>query len=229
MQPYIFPYVGYFCLIEESDIFVFYDDVNFITRGWINRNKILINGSPYSFTIPLSNGSQNELICNVNTHHLENFKLRFLKQIQQAYGKSPYYEVGRKYVLDVLSANQDSIADVAIKSIEMFYELIGVSKNFVRSSACFPDTRGMGRADRLIEITKLLDSDSYVNSIGGVDLYEKSYFSSKGVSLSFLRPILKDYKQTGTREHVSGLSIIDLLMNNDIEDIKLHLQSYELV
>ncbi|MDH4610278.1 hypothetical protein E8F12_17155 [Pseudomonas sp. BN102] len=228
MQPYVFPYIGYFCLIEESDVFVFYDDVNFINRGWINRNRILINGTPYNFTIPLSNGSQNKLICDIKTHSFDDFKRKFLKQIQLAYGKCPFYEVGYRYVLDVLSTEQSSISDVAIKSIERFYEVIGVDKKFVRSSACFSNTRGMARPDRLIEITKLLDSDNYVNSIGGTELYEKDYFADRGVNLSFVNPKLKSYKQISAREFVAGLSVIDVLMNNDVENIKLHLQSYEL-
>lgn len=229
MQPYAFPYIGYFCLIEESDIFVFYDDVNYIKRGWINRNRILINGHPHSFTIPLSKASQNELICNIRTHSFERFKRKFLKQIHRTYRKSPYYEIGYEYIHDVLSADHGSISDVAVRSVEKFYEMIGANKKFVRSSACFPHTRGMTRPDRLIEITKLLHSDSYVNSIGGTELYGKDYFANKGVNLSFVRPNLKSYKQAGARDFVAGLSIIDVVMNNDIEDIKEHLQSYELV
>ncbi|WP_342245213.1 WbqC family protein [Pseudomonas sp. OTU5201] len=229
MQPYAFPYIGYFCLIEGSDVFVFYDDVNYKKRGWINRNKILINGRPHNFTIPLSKGSQNKLICNTQMHSFEDFKHKFLKQIQRTYRKSPFYEVGYKYVYDVLSAKNETISDVAITSIEKLYEMIGENKKFVRSSACFANTRGMARPDRLIEITKLLDSNSYINSIGGTQLYSKDHFANKGVNLSFVRPRLKIYKQAGTREFIAGLSIIDVVMNNDIENIKLHLQSYELV
>jgi hypothetical protein len=229
MQPYAFPYIGYFCLIEESDVFVFYDDVNYKKRGWINRNRILINGSPHSFTIPLSKASQNKFICNIQTHSLEEFKCKFLKQVKRTYRRSPFFEAGYTYVSDVFSAESESISDVAIRSIEQFYEMIGSNKKFVRSSACFPHTRGMSRPDRLIEITKLLHSNSYVNSIGGTQLYWKDYFANKGVNLSFVRPKLKSYKQVGTRDFIAGLSIIDVVMNNDIENIKLHLQSYELV
>ncbi|MDH4554440.1 hypothetical protein E8F11_04475 [Pseudomonas sp. BN417] len=85
MQPYAFPYIGYFCLIEESDVFVFYDDVNYKKRDWINRNRILINGHPHNFTTPLSKGSQNKLICNIQTHSFEDFKRKFLKQVQRTY------------------------------------------------------------------------------------------------------------------------------------------------
>jgi len=66
MQPYIFPYLGYFHLIEASDRFIFYDDVNFIRKGWINKNKILLNGNDFTFTVPLSKASQNKLINQIN-------------------------------------------------------------------------------------------------------------------------------------------------------------------
>ncbi len=65
MQPYIFPYIGYFQLIHAADVFVFYDDVNYINRGWINRNRILLNGKDQLFTIPCKEASQNKLIKDI--------------------------------------------------------------------------------------------------------------------------------------------------------------------
>ena len=229
MQPYIFPYIGYFNLIEASNVFVFYDDVNYINRGWINRNRILINGSPYKFTIPLSNGSQNELIYNVKTHRFDDFKSRFLKQILQAYSKAPFLDIGYKYVSDVLSAEHSSISDIAVKSVESLYLLLGKTKRLVRSSEIFSNTKGMERADRLIEITKLLHSDSYVNAMGGMELYAKEYFSSKGVSLAFVKPILKTYPQIGVNDFAAGLSIIDVVMNNSFDKIYQYMESYEII
>jgi hypothetical protein len=229
MQPYIFPYVGYFCLAEAADIFVFYDDVNYIPRGWVNRNRILLNGAPYKFAVPLSNGSQNELIRDVTTHSLADFRQKFLKQLHHAYGKAPYYERGCNYVDAVLTSGTASIADLAIRSIEEFYRLIGTSKRFLRSSEAFEGTRGLPKAERLIEITRALNATNYVNAIGGTSLYDKAYFAARGVNLSFLMATLKEYRQVGSQEFVPALSIIDIIMNNPVEAIMPHLRSYELV
>lgn len=229
MQPYIFPYVGYFCLAEAADAFVFYDDVNYIPRGWVNRNRILINGGPYKFTVPLSHGSQNELICNVKTHLFSEFRSKFLRQLHHAYSKAPHYRRGRDYVETVLRPDSDSLSDIAISSVEEFYKLIGRPKAFVRSSEAFQSTRGMDKADRLIEITKALQATRYVNAIGGTTLYDKLYFAQRGVDLSFVKVHLKEYRQSGAQEFVPGLSIIDVIMNADGEEMLGHLASYELV
>jgi WbqC-like protein len=229
MQPYLFPYVGYFCLAEASDIFVFYDDVNYIPRGWINRNQILLNGVPYKFSVPLSNGSQNELIRDVHTHAFADFRNKFLKQLQHAYSKAAHYKRGCDYVDAVLRPDIGSIADVAIRSVEEFYNLVGKSKVFIRSSESFQGTRGMERADRLIAITKALQSTNYVNAIGGTSLYEKPYFADRGINLSFLKADLQKYPQVGSKEFVPGLSIIDLVMNSSVEGMMPHLASYELL
>ncbi|HEY4074792.1 MAG TPA: WbqC family protein [Herbaspirillum sp.] len=227
MQPYVFPYIGYFCLIQASDIFVFYDDVNFINRGWINRNQILVNGDPYKFTIPLSNGSQNELICNVKMHAFEDCRKKLLKQIYQSYCKTPHFDIGFNYVEEVLKADFTSISDVAISSVEKFYKLIGIEQKFIRSSEAFQSSRGADKADRLIEITKSLQSNLYVNAIGGAALYNKSYFLESGINLSFVKPRLRSYKQMGAKEFISGLSIIDVVMNNDVDSIIDMVGDYE--
>jgi WbqC-like protein family len=229
MQPYVFPYVGYFCLAEASDIFVFYDDVNYIPRGWINRNRILLNGAPYKFAVPLSNGSQNELIRDVIMHSLADFRQKFLKQLHHAYSKAPCYELGCTYVDAVLTSDTGSIADLAIRSVEEFYKLIGTSKQFLRSSEAFASTRALPKAERLIEIARALNATNYVNAIGGTSLYDKTYFAARGVNLSFLMPHLQEYRQVGSREFVPALSIIDVVMNNSVEAIMPHLRSYELV
>lgn len=228
MQPYAFPYVGYFNLAEASDTFIFYDDVTFIQQGWINRNRILMNGAPHRFTIPLHNGSSNELIMNVTTQSFERFRTKFMRQLEQAYSKSPHLEAGLGYVDRVLSGNCDLIADIAIKSITEFYDLIGEKKEFHRSSLFAPETRGQHRADRLVAMTKKAAGSKYVNPIGGADLYEKPYFFERGVELSFLSPNLLEYRQPRATEFVAGLSIIDAVMNNSTEELRSMISSYEI-
>ena len=79
MQPYVFPYVGYMNLVQASDKFVFYDDVHFIKKGWINRNRIMLMGEPYRFSIPLKRQSQNSLIKDTEVSNLPLFAKLYLR------------------------------------------------------------------------------------------------------------------------------------------------------
>jgi hypothetical protein len=91
MQPYLFPYIGYWQLINMVDEFILLDDVSFITRGYINRNSILLNGKDYLFSIPSNKPSQNKLIKDTQLKFFDKDKINFLKTINMAYKKAPYF------------------------------------------------------------------------------------------------------------------------------------------
>ena len=231
MQPYVFPYIGYMNLVNASDKFVFYDDVHFIKRWWINRNRIILGRDPYRFTIPLKRPSQNVLIKDTEVSNLSVFADKFLKQLGSEYKKAPYKTKVLDYVREVLAEKNKNISEVAIASVELFFRYLGVEKKFYYSSRDFESTRGLGKADRLIKITKLLYSGEYVNSIGGASLYEKEFFALNGVTLSFVKPSLAPYVHCNGKKGVfnPGLSIIDVMMNLSEHEICRHLASYELV
>src|SRR5690606_3799363 len=92
MQPYLFPYLGYFQLINAVETFVFYDDVNFIKRGWINRNQILVDNKAALFTVPLKKASQNKLINEIDMAIDEKWLSQFFKTIEQNYKNAPYFD-----------------------------------------------------------------------------------------------------------------------------------------
>jgi hypothetical protein len=231
MQPYIFPYIGYMNLVSASDKFVFYDDVNFIKKGWINGNRIMLMGEPYRFSIPLKRQSQNVLIKDTEVADLNKFADKFLAQLNSSYRKSPYKDSVLDYVKDVLDVKHASISEVAIASVELFFKYLGVNKSFHYSSKEFTETIGLERAERLIKITKSLESNDYINAIGGTSLYEKDFFRSRGVNLQFVKPSLMSYEHcNGTASNFNaGLSIIDLMMSLSVDDIRMHLDSFELV
>ncbi|MDA9159102.1 WbqC family protein [Rhodobacteraceae bacterium] len=231
MQPYIFPYVGYMNLVNASDNFVFYDDVNFIKKGWINRNRIMLMGEPFRFSIPLKRQSQNILIKDTEVADLVNFADKFLAQLKSSYKISPHKSSVLDYVREVLAGKHVSISEVAIASVELFFTYVGISKSFRFSSKEFGATRGMDKAERLIAITELLQSNNYINAIGGTTLYDKEFFSNKGVNLQFVKPVLLPYEHCNgiASSFNAGLSIIDLMMNVSVEEIRAHLNSFELV
>jgi hypothetical protein len=229
MQPYIFPYIGYMNLVNAADVFVFYDDVNFIKSGWINRNRIVLNGAAYRFTIPLKELSANKYINETEAYDIKKFATKFLLQIKTSYRLAPYLDQTVKYLEDVLYSGEENIGDLSAHSVENFFSYIGVEKRFLKSSEAFPHTAGLGRAERLVEIVKELKSTSYVNIIGGAELYSKSKFENLGVKLNFVKPEIKEYRQINTAYYIPSLSIIDLMMNLSIKSLRDFLDSYELI
>jgi WbqC-like protein len=229
MQPYVFPYLGYFQLIRCVDTFIFYDDVHFIKRGWINRNKILLNGKEHTITFPCIDASQNKLIKDVTVDHSSILLNKIGKTIEMAYQKAPYYKEISSIFFDVISLNKgNSIARLAIDSIVRVSKYLELPAKFKISSEIEYHNQHMARADRLIDICLQEDATRYINVVGGVDLYSKDYFSDKGVPLSFLQPVFFEYKQFNN-DFVRGLSILDLLMFCSKDQIIKMLNGAELV
>lgn len=228
MQPYVFPYVGYFHLAQASDLFVFYDDVQYTTRGWINRNRILLNGTDYLFTVPVAGASQSRIICETMQACDAAWTEKFYRTLQHAYRKAPQFTRVMEPVMAAFSTPCGSIADLAIRSIEAVHDYLGLPFRCARSSVCAPETRGLERADRLIEITRTLGYAAYVNAPGGATLYDKGYFASRGVELGFVESGEISYRQYAPDGFVPSLSIIDVLMFNDIPTVRDLLRRYRI-
>ena len=226
MQPYFFPYIGYFQLINAVDTFVFYDDVNFIKRGWINRNNILINNQPSLITIPLEKPSQNKLINQTKISKEFNSN-ELLKKIAFAYKKAPHYSIVMPLIEKILTGKHTTISELAAHSITGVLQYLEIEKETCFSSACFSETLGQEKASRLISICKLLNAKSYINAPGGKSLYSKEVFAKNKIELYFIEPKIIPYNQFNTK-FVSGLSIIDILMFNTKENIKENLLTYRL-
>lgn len=227
MQPYIFPYLGYFHLIEATDEIVFYDDVNFIKKGWINRNRILLNGKPHRFTIPLEKISQNKLINESYPKMDDKYLKKFFETLEVAYKKAPFYEEVLEMIEDVFDSGFDTISDMAIFSIVKTYEYLGKDMRYLRSSICAPRTKGLDKAERLIAISQKLGYENYVNASGGRELYTKQEFQQQDINLSFVQSKLPDYLQF-ENDFVPGLSIIDILMFNSPESVLELFEAYKL-
>lgn len=221
MQPYIFPYLGYYQLVSVADVFVLYDDVNFITRGYINRNNILVDGAAQRFTLPVPGSSQNKKIFELN---FSPDTKKILKTISQAYSKAPFYRDVYPLIEMVLQAEDRSITSVCQLSIKSVFDYLGVEKKIIKSTDLAYD-RGASPADRLIEITKSFEDSVYVNSIGGQVLYDKEYFDARGVELKFLRMKSIHYSQ-GEDEFIPNLSMIDVLMWCEPTFVKKLLSEY---
>tara|TARA_R110000822_G_scaffold30315_4_gene88392 strand:- start:10365 stop:10997 length:633 start_codon:yes stop_codon:yes gene_type:complete len=179
MQPYFAPYLGYFQLIKEVDTFIFYDDVNFIKKGWIHRNYININGELKMFTIPLVKSSQSKKInkteINWNCRDME----KLLKTFQ--------YNLKDTTILNqILFEKPKTISDMAILSIKLFCKQLKIKTKFKKSSELNYKKQN-DKALNLIEICKSENSTEYINPEGGKSLYTKNQFISHGVNLKFIK------------------------------------------
>lgn len=228
MQPYIFPYIGYFQLIKAVDYFVFYDDVNFIKNGWINRNRIIINKNINYLTIPLVGASSNKNINDISILNFSKTKEKILKTIEQNYKKAPFFSDSFRLIQDIFSRDHSDISSLAAESVIQISKYLNLKTEFYLSSKHFGDTKNLDRADRLIEITKRLNSNTYINPIGGAELYNKDMFKENGINLLFIQPKEVKYKQFND-EFTPWLSIIDVLMFNDTSKVKSFLNDFELI
>ncbi|MBR9847113.1 MAG: WbqC family protein [Algicola sp.] len=228
MQPYLFPYIGYFQLIHSVEKFVFYDDVNFIKRGWINRNKLLINGKESLFSVPLSKASQNKLIKDIELLDFSNTKQVILKNLEYNYKKAPFFDETYSLVESVFDTPFRTISELAMESITSISHYLELKTIFEVSSEVYAKSRGYEKAMRLITICRSNNCKNYINPAGGKELYNHEYFHEQNVNLLFLENELKAYKQFKNTPIV-GLSIIDVLMFNSKKDTQKLIESYKLV
>lgn len=228
MQPYLFPYIGYWQLINAVDKFVLLDDVNYITRGFINRNTILLNGKPYRFAIPINKASQNRLIKDTQFRFDRKEKEKFLRQISSAYRKSPYYQNIMPLIENIIFFGEDDVTSYIQNSIEEIKKYLEIDNEIYRSS-WINKNETLKTQDRIIEICKKEQADIYINPSGGRKLYDHESFEREGIELFFLDPKTENiiYKQ-GECEFQPNLSIIDILMFNDVFTIRKFLNQYEL-
>lgn len=228
MQPYLFPYIGYWQLLNSVDKFVLLDDVNFIMKGYINRNSILINGESKRFSIPLSHASQNKLICDSKLNFSKGDRAKFLNTIRMAYKRSPFFDCAYPIIERIIENDTDDLTDFIFNSIELVCSYIGIVTPILRSSELDKNPILKGQ-DRIIAICKVLNADCYINPAGGRSLYSQDVFNQESIELFFLDPLLEkiSYKQFNNN-FVNNLSIVDIMMFNDIQTIRNYLNMYQL-
>jgi hypothetical protein len=227
MQPYIFPYIGYFQLINAVDKFVIYDDVNFINKGWINRNRILNNGKDSLFSIPLKEASQNKLINEIEVNWDSAWKSKFLKTLEQCYKKAPFYQETLLIIEETFSIDHEPISKVIEYNLRLICGYLDIKTEIISSSAIYENTH-LKAQERILAICLQEKATQYINPIGGLELYDKDFFEAKNINLNFIKSKSIEYPQF-KNEFVPWLSIIDVLMFNSKEIVKDFLGNYELM
>lgn len=214
MQPYLFPYLGYFQLINAVDEFYFLDDVNYIKRGYSNRNYILLNGKKHRFTIPVKGASQNKKYNEIE----------LVRGWSRDFGNLIYAAYGEVYVdgefPNMLTYHSMLLANSIISKYSRGKYMKQTSK-----IDCEPATG----QQRIINICKATGATRYINPIGGREIYDRDLFEKNGIELKFLKTEFKPYPQKGVKEFVPGLSILDIIFNCTPEQVKEQLNNYEII
>jgi hypothetical protein len=229
MQPYLFPYIGYYQLVHAVDRFVVADDFTFIKAGWINRNRLLVNGAATYFTVPLKRHAATALISEVEIDDGQGKRWRatLLKTVENFYRRAPSFDAVYPLVERVIRGPFTTIADMARASIREVCGHLGVKATIVESSSLYGNAHLKGQ-DRVIDTCRVEHADDYVNAIGGQALYSREAFLAQGVRLHFVRTGAIEYQQFKA-PFVGSLSVIDLLMFNALPEAQQLLTRYELV
>ncbi|MGF6752782.1 WbqC family protein [Paraburkholderia sp. GAS42] len=216
MQPYFLPYVGYFQLIRAVDCFVLYDNIKYTKKGWINRNRMLVNGDDSMFTVPLQSDPDTFDVAQ-RTISAEFNKVKFLNRFRESYRGASNFAAVWPLLERIVMNEHTSLMRYIHEAIVAVCDWLGIDTRIVLSSTINIDHALHGR-DKVLAICQTLGADHYLNAIGGKELYDRDDFRSHGIELSFLQSDYIEYSQFN-HPFVPWLSIIDVMMFNTADDI----------
>ena len=227
MQPYFFPYIGYWQLIHAADRFVLFDDAQYMRHGWINRNRILKPGGGWQYIlVPLKKHPLTESIKNVKAHSDKQWKELIIGQLAHYKKRARYFDVTNELVKEILYGNdKQSIAAINFSIIKNVCAYLGMNKEIIQSSEQNLDYANVGDSGEwALRIAEQMGAAEYINPAAGEELFDREKFATSNIDLSFLKSEEVIYSQHGIFE--SFLSIIDVLMFNGIDGTRKSLESY---
>lgn len=223
MQPYFMPYIGYYQLINAVDKFIVYDNIEFTKKGWMNRNRILVNGEPHYFTVNLEKCSDYAM---VNERKISSVfikeRRKVIGKIETNYSKAPFYRETMPLVKQCFECNDKNLFEFIFFSIRKITEYLNIDTELVVSST-LPIDHSLKNKYKLWALSEYLGIQDYINPIGGINLYREDEFLQYGVNLSFHRANLREYLQVGAADFCPALSVLDVLMNLGREGTREHL------
>jgi hypothetical protein len=227
MQPYFLPYIGYFQLISAVDVFVIYDNIKYTKKGWINRNRMLVNGEDVMFSLPLRADSDHLDVCEREL--MAGFTPdKLLNQFKGAYLRAPHFEQTFAFLELILRYEERNLFRFLRNAIQQTCRHIGITTDIRTSSEITIDHELKGQ-EKVLALCEALGATAYLNAIGGQDLYSRERFREHCIDLSFIKSLPLDYPQLGAA-FVPWLSIADVLMFNSIETIHTYVSTnYELI
>ena len=227
MQPYFLPYIGYFQLIGAVDVFVLYDNIKYTKKGWINRNRMLQNGKDVMFSLPLESASDLLHVCDRELASDFN-RTKMLNQINGAYRRAPCFAQTYPLIEKIVMYEEQNLFKFIQNSITKICEHLGVTTKIQISSSIAIDHNLKGQ-DKVLAFCEAIGASTCINAIGGIELYSRDVFRTRGIELKFIQSRPFEYAQFGNA-FVPWLSIIDVMMFNPLEAIRECIASnYELI
>lgn len=229
MQPYFLPYIGYFQLMKYADIFVVYDNIQFTKKGWIHRNRFLLNGKDALFSISILKDSD---FLDIKERKLSeeflDINMKTMRKIESSYKKAPFFDqVYPLFQKCFFFTEHKNLFDFVYNSIQIIRDYLKIETKILISSELDNENHLLKGKDRVQFICKKLNANQYINPIGGKDLYDKLDFANQSIDLKFLEAIQIEYSQFNF-EFVPWLSILDILMFNSVEQVNIMLDQFEL-
>ena len=227
MQPYLFPYIGYYQLIAAVDQFIVYDNIKYTKKGWINRNRMLVNGSDAMFSLALKKDS--DALDVVDRELAADFdRAKLLNQWRGAYGRAPFFKDTFPLLEEIVGFQDPNLFRYLFNSLRMTCAHLGLKTAFKVSSEV-PIDHSLRFQDKVLALCEAVGARTYINAIGGLELYDTEVFAARGIEFRALRTRPFTYEQFG-QAHVPYLSIVDLLMFNPVSKLQETIAgNYELV
>lgn len=215
MQPYFLPYLGYFQLIAAVDKFILLDDAAYMKQGWINRNRMLLNGAPHFFTLPILGASPHRRICDLSLSAQPSWRDKLLTSIHHAYCRAPHYRTVLPLVEKIVHFESVQLDSYLLNSLRTMMHYLEIKTELLPSSRIYGNHELHGEI-RVLDICRQEDASRYINAAGGVHLYQHEHFRQNGILLKFLNSDVTHYRQ-GRHQHVPMLSILDVIMYNGLK------------
>lgn len=227
MQPYFLPYIGYFQLIAAVDEFLIYDNIKYTKKGWINRNRFLLNGKDAFFTLPLHKAP--DYLNVVERQLAEAFnREKLLNQLRGAYAKAPHFDNVFPRLERIIIYPDNNLFRYIHHSVIELCTHLGIETPIRISSTVDIDHNLKGQK-KVLALCKASGARTYINPIGGTELYDRNVFAREGLELKFITANPLEYPQFGN-DFVPWLSILDVLMFNPIDKVQdAVFNNYEIV
>lgn len=229
-QPYFFPYIGYFALINYVDHYLFFDTPQYERRSWMNRNRILNTNGDYTYiSVPLVKAPQKTAICDMVIDNSKNWKEILFSQLTIYKKKAPYYVQTVDFLETILSPGFKTLSELNISTIKEVCRYLGISTETEIFSEIKLEYEQVTSSDEwALNVAKAMGYEIYANALGGMEFFDRSKYTEAGIELQFLKSQLKPYVQR-IGHFVEGLSIIDVMMFNSVEEIQQMLTEYILL
>jgi hypothetical protein len=211
--------------MNAVDEFVAYDNIEFTKKGWINRNRILVNGKDSFITIPLKKDSD---YLSIRDRYIAEIwsseKKKIMNRIIESYRKSPHINLVYPVIEKCILFEELNLFKYIFYSLNIVKEYLEIQTPLFISST-ITINHELKAEKKVMAICKARNADTYVNPIGGLQLYIKDDFKNESIDLQFLKTNDFTYRQFNN-DFVPWLSIIDVMMFNSKEKIKEYLNFF---